>query len=268
MRRLRQPELRLEYAEILRTDSELTAKKAGFTILELALVMVIIALVIGGVLVGQDMISNAEVRATVSQIEKYNAALNTFRTRFNAIPGDLDAALHPGLLTDTVAGTGVGQGDGNRLLEADGGGLTDMNGELTMFWQHLSEAQLIDGSFNGLQTAATMLETFPRAKVFRIGIGVYSTNGLNYYQIGATSTTTAAAVYAGGLTTLEALNIDNKMDDGRPNAGTVIARGGAVANAAADATATGCVTDAVLVTAAYRVNNTGIVCQQRIRMQL
>lgn len=50
---------------------------AGFTLVELSIVLVIIGLVVDGVLVGQDLFCAAAVRATISQIEKYNTAANT-----------------------------------------------------------------------------------------------------------------------------------------------------------------------------------------------
>src|ERR1700746_416796 len=84
----------------------------GFTLIELSIVLVIIGLIVGGVLVGQDLIRAAEVRATISQIEKYNTAVNTFRGKYNALPGDLNAAAATAF---GFSGRGIppGAGDGN-----------------------------------------------------------------------------------------------------------------------------------------------------------
>ena len=57
-------------------------KSAGFTLIELSIVLVIIGLIIGGVLVGRDLIAAAQVRAQISQIEKYQTAVNTFRGKY------------------------------------------------------------------------------------------------------------------------------------------------------------------------------------------
>lgn len=51
--------------------------RQGFTLIELSIVLVIIGLIVGGILVGRELISAAEIRATVSQIEKYNTSVNT-----------------------------------------------------------------------------------------------------------------------------------------------------------------------------------------------
>jgi prepilin-type N-terminal cleavage/methylation domain-containing protein len=69
---------------------------SGFTLIEMAIVIVIIGLLIGGVLVGRDMISAAEVRAQVLQIEKYNTAANVFREKYACLPGDCKNATNFG----------------------------------------------------------------------------------------------------------------------------------------------------------------------------
>ncbi|MGH9519815.1 MAG: type II secretion system protein, partial [Terriglobales bacterium] len=61
----------------------------GFTLIEMAIVLVIIGLIVGSVLAGQDLIRAAEVRATISQIEKYQTAVNTFYGKYGALPGDI-----------------------------------------------------------------------------------------------------------------------------------------------------------------------------------
>lgn len=58
------------------------AKNNGFMLIELSIALVVIGLIVGGVLVGQDLINAAAVRAQISQIEKYNTAVNTFREKY------------------------------------------------------------------------------------------------------------------------------------------------------------------------------------------
>jgi prepilin-type N-terminal cleavage/methylation domain-containing protein len=60
----------------------------GFTLIELSIVMVIIGLMIGGMLVGRDMIRAAEIRATLRQIERIETAMNTFKAKYKCLPGD------------------------------------------------------------------------------------------------------------------------------------------------------------------------------------
>ena len=63
--------------------------EAGFTLVELAIVMIIIGLLIAGVLKGQALIQNAQVTATVAQTKAIEAATTTFRDTYNALPGDI-----------------------------------------------------------------------------------------------------------------------------------------------------------------------------------
>ncbi|MBY0407656.1 MAG: prepilin-type N-terminal cleavage/methylation domain-containing protein, partial [Rickettsiales bacterium] len=219
-----------------------TLRNAGFTLLELSIVLVIIGLIVGGILVGQDLIRAAEVRSTISQVEKYNAAVNTFRTKFDGIPGDINqaSASYFQIFTLTVATT-VGQGDGNGLLEGGAAASTNPQGETLVFWRHLSDANLVDGSLgtngNSIPVAATGLVTgtvttpsqsMPISKLSQQNLFiVYSASGLNYYQLIPVSTITNAPAYtfnATGITPIQAFNMDTKLDDGQPNTGIVIAR--------------------------------------------
>jgi prepilin-type N-terminal cleavage/methylation domain-containing protein len=216
----------------------------GFTLIELSIVLVIIGLIVGGVLVGQDLIRAAEVRATITQIEKYNTAVNTFRTKYNnQLPGDIDAtdAAQFGF---AARGPNAGQGDGNGVLEGYNnvaGGNLSADGELAMFWEDLSVASMIDGSFS---TATQWIPTvsitgsgidayFPQAKIGQgnyiyvisggTWTGVWNSTGINYFTLSAiTSIDPNSAVHsAPGLTVQQAYSIDTKIDDGLPQSGNV-----------------------------------------------
>ena len=67
--------------------------KNAFTLIELSIVLVIIGLLVGGVLVGQDLIQAGKIRAAVSEIQEINTAVNTYRLKYNAIPGDHNDAF-------------------------------------------------------------------------------------------------------------------------------------------------------------------------------
>src|ERR1700691_433072 len=105
------------------------ASQSGFTLIELSIVLVIIGLIVGGVLVGQDLIRAAEVRAQISQIEKYNTAVNTFRDKYNALPGDLPPTVPTQFGFAARAGT-AGRGDGNGIIEGGEAGTWEPAGEV------------------------------------------------------------------------------------------------------------------------------------------
>src|ERR1700689_1860224 len=94
-------------------------RHSGFTLIELSIVLVIIGLIVGGILVGQDLIKAAEVRAQISQVEKYKSAVNTFMVKFDALPGDMPLATANqfGFTTGASCDGSPGFRDGNGLID-------------------------------------------------------------------------------------------------------------------------------------------------------
>ena len=236
------------------------SRRSGFTLIELSIVLVIIGLIVGGVLVGQDLIRAAEVRSAIAQVEKLNTGVNTFRGKFNAIPGDMATSIATqfGFSNASCAGT-AGLRDGNGVLEgnAGSGSLLQAGGETGLFWNDISSSvagNLIDGSFStatctGTPSPASTAFTsyFPPSKLGRGAyLYVYANGGFNFYGMSTISAVASGVVTSGvSLSVMQAYNIDTKMDDGRPTTGNVLAQhltGGAVTNAtnAGTASATTC----------------------------
>lgn len=256
-------------------------QEGGFTLIELSIVLVIIGLIVGGILVGQDLIKAAEIRATVAQVEKYNSAVNTFRTKYNALPGDITSsqAVAFGLFTETTLAGGAGHQDGNGLIEGGASAATAPIGETLSFWRHLSDANLVDGALGSntsdaliVNTSGTVTATVnvparslpPTKTTPNNYFVVYSVSGINYYQIIPVATVTAAAYTYNNtaLTPIQAYNMDIKLDDGLPGTGIVQARLVTGVNQAASIAATStlntCTLGNAAATATYnRVPATG-----------
>ena len=113
-------------------------KQAGFTLIEIAIVIAILGLLLGGVLKGQELITSARVRNLISQNDGAKAAYFGFLDRYRALPGDY------GLATTNIAGATV-NGNGNGLITAAGVAGAVEN-EYIAVWEHLSRAGFINGT--------------------------------------------------------------------------------------------------------------------------
>ncbi len=106
------------------------SKQRGFTLVEIAIVLVIVGLVLGGVLKGQEMIRGAKVKNVNNDAQNIISAVSTYKDRYNVMPGDDK---------DSSIATATEAGDGDGQLE---------DGENGAFWAQLREAGLMKGSGN------------------------------------------------------------------------------------------------------------------------
>jgi prepilin-type N-terminal cleavage/methylation domain-containing protein len=174
----------------------LTLKKikndqAGFTLVEIAIVMVIIGLLIGGVLKGQAMIENAKVKRVVKQADELRASIMTFFDKYGVYPGDENLANVP-----PVGGDGAGNANG-RMDYAE-------RGEL---YVDLSLANLISGTYTGTNFAQ---------HVYGGNVWVYWATPI------AGVTPTSHYIRFFNFPSDVALELDIKYDDGVWNSGMMV----------------------------------------------
>ena len=210
--------------------------ESGFTLVELSIVLVIVGLIVGGILVGQDMIKAATVRSQMTQLDSFNAAANTFCYIYLYYPGFVATAVATQYgLVAAAARTGANSlGDGDGLIEGSGtaANAADLANETLLFWSDLNQVGMLAGGFYdssrttttlaGALTAAAFGNFVPKAKLGRgTSVMVLPAVGNNYFYLGAPQSATAAGVvtWADALTPTEADNLDEKMDDGFPDTG-------------------------------------------------
>ncbi len=209
-------------------------KQTGFTLVEIAIVLVIIGLLLGGVLKGQSMIENAKIKNLVNDFNGVSAAYYAYQDRYKAVPGD-DAAANTHF-TGAVNGGGDGAITGVYTAVAAPAVAAESNN----FWQHTRMA----GFMNGIATAGQALPP-NNAVGGRLGVQsqVSATGGSTYGMTGP-------VVCAGSVPWKIALAIDAQLDDGDSATGNVRAGAAGAANLATAAATSAVYGPAVAATTA------------------
>lgn len=168
----------------------------GFTLVEIAIVLVIIGLLLGGVLKGQEMIEGARIKSVVRDMNGVSAAYNTYLDRFHAIPGDEATA------TMTARGwVGNQGGNNNGVLDISLAQTFSNQGEQPAMLRALRASNITQGD----ATLTTGVANLPRAGTGGlIGVtrGAYGLNG--------------PTVCVSGLSTAQALGVDVTIDGTLP----------------------------------------------------
>lgn len=209
----------------------------GFTLIELSIVLVIIGLVIGGVFVGRDLIEAANMRALITQMEKYKTAVNVFRVKYGSLPGDIsqEKAQSFGFTGHTNSFTSPSGNEDGFIDRCDETAGAWMGCENVLFWRDLSDANLIEGSFATAADdwvtsldAATLPVYFPRSRgvngyvlvvnYLTAGPGAWTgaeprTNNFHFTGITAIAAD-GNATRTNPITPIMAYGIDRKLDDG------------------------------------------------------
>ena len=180
-------------------------RQQGFTLVEIAIVLVIIGLLLGGILKGQEMITQAKIKNVVADFSGISAAYYGYQDRYRAIPGD-DTNAATRWTTPTAATAGDGNGVVTGIYNAACATATD---ESCQWWDHLRRAGFVAG--NGRQQPFNAVTGL---------IGVQTGNG------GTTPTPVLGGfgsliICSAGLPDKIAIAVDTQMDDGVIGTGTV-----------------------------------------------
>lgn len=179
----------------------------GFTLVEIAIVLVIIGLLLGGILKGQEMITQAKIKNIIADFSGISAAYHGYVDRYRAIPGDdRNAAARwagsPAVLVNQ--GNGIVEGTYN-----NGGAACDATQEVCIWWDHLRRSGFVAGS--------GLLQPFNAVTGL---IGVQTGNGANP-PLPVLNGITGLVMCSSNLPDKIAIAVDSQMDDGSPSSGSV-----------------------------------------------
>ncbi len=222
--------------------------QSGFTLVELAVVLAIIALITGGIVAGERLLHNADLRDVHTRAETYISAVEKFQEKYDTLPGDMYNAIDIWGPQDTAGDSdGAGadctdsassspatcNGDGDGFIADDAASAY----EAFRVWQHLRNAELIDGAYTGARAStATNWHTdvgtnVPRSQYRNdagYGMRYELTNASHYaeslpglYLIHGQETSNNYND-AGAMLAEDAWSIDRKIDDGLPGQGKVV----------------------------------------------
>lgn len=185
-------------------------RQQGFTLIEIAIVLVIIGLLLGGVLKGQELITSARVRNLISTQDGIKAAYFGFLDRYRALPGDYTQATNNITGVAAIAACGNGNGNGNGRIEA-------ANQENVLAWEHISKAGFINGTYTCGATEN------PPGGVLTTPVNPYGVRMQLIYD-GAYGIAGAGAarhnLKTGSQIPVEIITeVDRKIDDGAPYTG-------------------------------------------------
>jgi prepilin-type N-terminal cleavage/methylation domain-containing protein len=211
------------------------SQQSGFTLVEIAIVLVIIGLLLGGILKGQELINSAKVKNIANDFRVIPTYIYAYQDKFRALPGDdKNVVAHVGTTPPTAVLTA---GDGNGVIDGTVFTAGVPTGEAFQFWQHVRLANL---------AAGPTLTTDPSYVPTNAVGGVISISSMSTPQVWITGMTGTYQICSKGILGKFVKQLDIQMDDGQTDTGSM--RAVPDAGGAAAATATTAIDDAAAYT--------------------
>jgi prepilin-type N-terminal cleavage/methylation domain-containing protein len=249
----------------------------AFSLVELSIVLVILGLLTGGILTGQNLIHAAELRKASTDLDAYRVAFRTFQDKYFAIPGDMATATNfwgsaggstgydtTCLSAQSASSVATCNGDGNGLVRHG----AQNHSERFLVWKHLANAGLITGSYTGktMGPGVYVLSTQENVPAFYTGgghaiISMQEAGHIQYFaesRLGGNNIMLRAingTDYDAPLFKPEdAWNLDKKFDDGHPAYGAIFT------TPATSSLNPGCASTDSAATAEYDLTEAAVVC--------
>jgi type II secretory pathway pseudopilin PulG len=180
----------------------------GFTIVELSICLVVLGLIIGCITAGKSIIKQAQIKNLITEQSNYLNSINTFKTVYQAFPGDIsNASYYWPNCTSPAANC---NGNGNDRIEWS-------LGEGYRAWQHLALAGLVTGTYDGVSIEP--ISNYGSGSIWRL-----ENNASQIYGMLANTSNSLELKLnsnANFLPSADAYIIDKKLDDAVPSYGLI-----------------------------------------------
>ena len=197
------------------------SKKSGLPMIQMTSITVILGLLLGGILKGQEMITQAKIKNVINDFNGITVAITSYQDRYRALPGDDPNAAARWTIQAPANGNGNGIIAGNYNANDTSGtaGAPPAAAESNLFWQHLRIAGFVPGLTVGTGSGTAP----PNATGGLIGVesGVVGASGLGF---------TSTIVCSSNVTDKVAIAVDTQIDDSNSATGQVRAQLQAAAN--------------------------------------
>jgi len=237
----------------------------AFTLIELSISLVVMGLLLTAVIAGRELINVSKLKSVISEVESYKVAVDNFQTQYNALPGDMPNATSF-WTTAQNSEINVQNGNGDGKIWAD-------KTESYYAWNHLTLAKFVPGTFSGSSSYwAYAGVNMPASKyIENLGFGLDyfehpweysktlgSSMSANYLFMGL-ATNSGLVAYPDGraFSPPDASYIDQKIDDGFPSSGNVLAGSGGL----------GVCTSGTAPNIVYILSTTNLECFMAVRIQ-
>jgi len=184
----------------------------GFTLVEIAVVLVIIGLLLGAILQGQQLIASSRVQNLADQQAGIQAAYFGFIDRYGAVPGDLDSAEATDKIGETIT---LGGNNNGRLEDPNGSSWAELNG----VWEQLSRSGFIRGSYQGPSSEAPSDSDHAPENAFN-GLVLLARHG-GYVDEDDNTPDRLLYHFGENVPASIARELDEKLDDGFPGTGSL-----------------------------------------------
>lgn len=201
-------------------------KNKGFTLIELAIVIVIIGLIVLAIISGTHLIRESKIKKVISEYEQFGVAENTFKLKYSALPGDMADATSYGF---------QGNGNGDKVIMSRYNSGNGHDDEYVMYWSHLGQlgAQLLPARYDSSGFDPAFPDTILQKALPLSAIGAYWSRKRitplgqfgNIYVLGAYHSQWGYYGVKDSMSPGDAYSLDKKVDDSKPATGIIRAAG-------------------------------------------